>query len=162
MPLGIDFTQIFLHLFNVVILFGGMYLLLFGPVKKFMQQREDYYKKMDEEKADALAQARLKQEEYEGRLKAADAQIADEKQKALKELAALRDRKLKETQEEARQIISKAEDEAERKRREIVDEAKGDISELIDHAADRLLLDGSTDSFYDAFLEDAERSVDHV
>ena len=44
MPLGIDFAQIFLHLFNVVILFGGLYFILYSPVKKFMDKREEYYK----------------------------------------------------------------------------------------------------------------------
>ena len=42
MPLGIDITQILLHMFNVVILFGGMYIILYSPVKKFMKQREEH------------------------------------------------------------------------------------------------------------------------
>lgn len=67
---------------------------------------------------------------------------------------------MKEAEDEASQIISKAETEAQRKRKEIVDGAKDDISSIIADAADKLLVNGDTDSFYDAFLEDAEKNAE--
>ena len=33
-PLNVDWQQILLHLFNFIILFGGLWLLLYKPVKK--------------------------------------------------------------------------------------------------------------------------------
>ena len=36
LPLNIDFQQIALHLLNFVILAGGLYLLLYNPLKNFM------------------------------------------------------------------------------------------------------------------------------
>ena len=36
-PLNIDWQQILLHLLNFAILAGGLYLLLFKPVKAFME-----------------------------------------------------------------------------------------------------------------------------
>ena len=42
MPLNIDFQQIFLHLFNFVVLFAILYFLLYKPVKNFMDQRVAY------------------------------------------------------------------------------------------------------------------------
>ena len=45
--LGIDIQQILLHLLNFVILFTGLYVLLYGPVKKFMDSRIEEYKKQD-------------------------------------------------------------------------------------------------------------------
>ena len=39
-PLNIDWQQILLHFFNFSILVGGLYLLLFKPVKRFMEKRE--------------------------------------------------------------------------------------------------------------------------
>lgn len=36
-PLNIDWQQILLHFFNFSILVGGLYLLLFKPVKRFME-----------------------------------------------------------------------------------------------------------------------------
>lgn len=162
MPLGIDFLQIFLHLFNVVLLFGGLYFLLYSPVKKFMEQREEHYRKMDEEKNNALAEAGRLKEERQALLDGVEEEIAGERQQASKEIAAMRSQRIKEAQDEAQNIISKAEAEAQRKRREIVDGAKDDIANIIADAADKLMLDGNTDSFYDAFLEDAERSADHA
>lgn len=157
MPLGIDFVQILLHLFNVVILFGGLYVLLYSPVKKFMLKREEHYRQMDEEKNTALNEARKLQEERERQLSGIAGEIAEERQKAIKELSDMRSQKVKEAREEAEHIISKAEAEAGRKRQEIVDGAKDDITSLIAEAADKLMLDGDTDSFYDAFLSDAEK-----
>ena len=48
-PLNIDWQQILLHLFNFLILFGGLYLLLYRPVKAFMDKRTAYYADMDAE-----------------------------------------------------------------------------------------------------------------
>ena len=41
-PLNVDWQQILLHLFNFIILFGGLWLLLYKPVKNFMAKREVY------------------------------------------------------------------------------------------------------------------------
>ena len=46
-PLNIDWQQILLHLFNFSILVGGLYLLLFKPVKRFMEKREKHYADME-------------------------------------------------------------------------------------------------------------------
>jgi len=65
-PLNIDWQQILLHFFNFSILVGGLYLLLFKPVKSFMEKREKHYADME-----AAAVAREKDTEA---LKAAMAQ----------------------------------------------------------------------------------------
>ena len=46
-PLNIDWQQILLHLFNFSILVGGLYLLLFKPVKNFMDKRTKHYQDME-------------------------------------------------------------------------------------------------------------------
>ena len=46
-PLNIDWQQILLHLFNFSILVGGLYLLLFKPVKNFMDKRAKHYADME-------------------------------------------------------------------------------------------------------------------
>jgi F-type H+-transporting ATPase subunit b len=161
MPLGIDFVQIFLHMFNVVVLFGGLYVLLYSPVKKFMNQREEHYKQVEEETNKALKEANRMKEEHQAQLDQVASEIASEKQKAAKELQDMRSQRVKEAHEEASRIISKAEADAQRKRKEIVDGAKEDISSLIAEAADKLLLDGDTEEFFDAFLDEAERGADN-
>ena len=42
-PLNIDWQQILLHLLNFAILAGGLYLLLYKPVKAFLAKRERFY-----------------------------------------------------------------------------------------------------------------------
>ena len=46
-PLNIDWQQILLYLFNFSILVGGLYLLLFKPVKNFMDKRAKHYQDME-------------------------------------------------------------------------------------------------------------------
>ena len=47
-PLNIDWQQILLHFFNFSILVGGLYLLLFKPMKDFMAKREQHYQAIDD------------------------------------------------------------------------------------------------------------------
>ena len=53
-PLNIDWQQILLHLFNFSILLAGLYLLLYKPVKDFMDKRTAYYKQLDDETKEKL------------------------------------------------------------------------------------------------------------
>ena len=48
-PLNIDWQQILLHLLNFAILAGGLYLLLYKPVKAFMTKREGWYQQQADE-----------------------------------------------------------------------------------------------------------------
>ena len=57
MPLNIDPQQILLHWMNLAILIGGLYFLLYKPVKQFMEKREAHYKDLDAQAAEKLAQA---------------------------------------------------------------------------------------------------------
>ena len=56
-PLNIDWQQILLHLLNFVILAGGLYLLLYKPVKTFMEKRQQYYQEQDAKAAKLLSDA---------------------------------------------------------------------------------------------------------
>ena len=64
-PLNIDWQQILLHFFNFSILVGGLYLLLFKPVKDFMAKREQHYQAIDDDAA-------AKQREAEEKVRSAD------------------------------------------------------------------------------------------
>ena len=75
MPLNIDLQQILLHWMNLAILTGGLYLLLYKPVKDFMTKREEHYRQLDEQAAEKLAQAERVQAEYQARLDGADEEI---------------------------------------------------------------------------------------
>ena len=68
-PLNIDWQQILLHFFNFSILVGGLYLLLFKPVKDFMAKREQHYQAIDDDAA-------AKQREAEEKVRSADERVA--------------------------------------------------------------------------------------
>ena len=61
-PLNIDWQQIILHLLNFAILAGGLYFLLYHPVRKFMDQREEHYRQMENEAQQRLDQAKKTEE----------------------------------------------------------------------------------------------------
>ena len=75
-PLNIDWQQILLHLLNFVILAGGLYLLLYKPVKAFMEKRQQYYQEQDAKAAKTLADAEKIAAEVRQQLKNADADAA--------------------------------------------------------------------------------------
>ena len=61
-PLNINLQQILLHLFNFLLLFGGLYLLLYKPVKDFMKGREEHYSEMDSKAEAAIVEAESSKE----------------------------------------------------------------------------------------------------
>ena len=97
-PLNIDWQQILLHLLNFVILAGGLYLLLYKPVKTFMEKRQQYYQEQDAKAAKTLADAEKTAAEVRQQLKNADADAAakllSDAQKELKDLAVTATEKL--------------------------------------------------------------------
>ena len=53
-PLNIDPQQILLHWMNLAILVGGLYFLLYQPVKAFLAKREEYYRDLDRQAQDNI------------------------------------------------------------------------------------------------------------
>ena len=158
--LGIDIQQILLHLLNFTILFTGLYVLLYGPVKKFMEARQEEYKKQDEESSEKLANAEKLEAEYKKKLEDADNEIAEKKRAMSKEMSAARDQSEADAKAEAISIINAAKKSAELEKAEILETAKGEITRLIEDAAQKMILSGDTSAVYDKFLEGAERSIE--
>ena len=81
-PLNIDWQQILLHLMNFAILAGGLYLLLYKPVKQFMAKREAYYQGLADQAADKLREAEALKADCQAKLDASDEEIRQKKAKA--------------------------------------------------------------------------------
>ena len=105
MPLNIDFQQIFLHLFNFIILATGLYLLLYRPVVAFMDQRKAHYEEIDRQAAEKDAAAQQKLDAYDARLKAADEEIQRRADDANRQLEARKQERLQRAQEQADKLI---------------------------------------------------------
>ena len=91
-PLNIDWQQILLHFFNFSILVGGLYLLLFKPVKDFMAKREQHYQAIDDDAAAKLREAEEKVRSADERVAALDNELTAQRESAAKEASALAER----------------------------------------------------------------------
>ena len=144
-PLNIDWQQILLHLFNFSILVGGLYLLLFKPVKNFMDKRAKHYQDMESaaverEKATAEMEAAMQQ-----RQAALDAELDEKRAAAAKEAEVYAQQQRDAAREQADKIVAEANREA--------------VS--IAEAAMEKLLAKETSHAYDAFVNAAEGEEKH-
>ena len=116
MPLNIDFQQIFLHLLNFTILLGGLYFLLYRPVKDFMAKRTAYYEDLDRQAKERLAEAERSQEAYRQKLDQADAEIRQKNEQAQQAALDAAEAQLGQAREEAGRILARAREEAQAER----------------------------------------------
>jgi len=163
MPLNIDIVQILLHMLNFVILAGGLTLLLYKPVKKFMDERRKYFEDKEKEIADGLAKNESMKKEYEDKLVSVEAEIEEMKLTAKNETAQTAKEYINNAQEKASAIISEAENEAEARKEHILDSAQTEIGELVVEATQKLLKDSATPDrtheLYDEFIKSLVRNA---
>ncbi len=155
-PLNIDWQQILLHLFNFLILAGGLYLLLYKPVKAFMEKRKNYYAEMDAAaKADKEAAAK-EREKYAENLKAAEAEISEMKKKAMQTAKEAANEYLEDAKAKRQEMIQKAKTEAETEKEKVLAKANSEIEAMVSDAIDKMLVSENADPL-DDFLDRAER-----
>ena len=138
-PLNIDWQQILLHLFNFTILAGGLYFLLYKPVKSFMDERTAYYQRIEKEAAEKIKQAREYEEEYKRRLEMADLEIGRKKTQASRDAEKLAEITLDEARRQKEQIIAQAREEGRREKEKFLQDAKEEIVELAIAATAKML-----------------------
>ncbi len=160
MPLNIDLQQILLHWMNLAILTGGLYFLLYKPVKQFMAQREEHYRQLDREADEKLAQARQTQAEYQARLDGAEAEIRDMRAKAQQSVQQSAQEQLDQAQEQAQEIVAQARADAERERDQLMRRSQRELKDLTAKAAKKLAAHPEADPF-EQFLNLAEGGKRH-
>lgn len=151
-PLNVDPQQILLHWMNLAILTGGLYFLLFKPVKQFMEKREAHYRELDRQTADKLAQAERLKADCQAKLDRADEEIRQERARAQQAAAQSAQEQLDQAQEQAQRIIAKAKTEAEQSRARALRESQKEMRELAARAAKKLAARPGGD-FFDQFLD---------
>ena len=163
MPLNIDFVQILLHMLNFVILAGGLTLLLFRPVKKFMAERKKYFEDKEKEIAEGLEKNESLKAEYGKRLSSVDAEIEEMRLNAKNETATAAKEYINNAPEKAAAIISEAEAQAEDRKEHILDSAQTEIGELVVEATQKLLENNATPDrtheLYDEFIKSMVRDA---
>ena len=161
LPLNIDITQILLHLLNFTVLFAGLYFILYKPVRKIMNEREENFKKLEEDANGRIEESEKTRAEYESRLKNADSEINAKKEAAGKETFAERERIITAANDEAAKILQKARDKANSEHDRIISEAQKEIAEIVNEATEKIVLDSNLDT-YDEFLNAANRDKGNV
>ena len=126
-PLNIDWQQILLHLFNFAILAGGLYFLLFKPVKDFMDKRIVYYAEKEKEAADKIEQAKAHEQEYRNRLESADLEINRKKEQAAKDAEKIAKTILDDADKQKEHILAEAQKAAEHEKERMIQDAKEEI-----------------------------------
>ena len=159
--LGLTLQEFLLHLLNFVILFVALFLLLYKPVKKFMDKRKADYENAEEKYQNALKTAKNADEEAERTMDKARQEavrIAEESQKKAFEQRAVI---LSEAQEEADRIRSEAKKEAENAVAESKEElylaAKDMAYDVAEKLIARDLKTEDNDAFIDAIISDADK-----
>ena len=157
LPLNIDLQQILLHMLNFVLLFGGLYFILYKPVKKFMDGRASRYAEKEEETERRLREAEEAKAEYEDKLRNAESEIAAMRSEAAAQAAADSAAERERALAEADGIRRAAEAEAAAEKQRLLRQANREISELAAQAAQKAVY-GSAEEAFDGFLDRAERS----
>ncbi len=159
-PLNIDWQQILLHLLNFVILTGGLYLLLYKPVKNFMAKRKEHYEKIDAETNSLNEASKRKEEEINKRLLNLATEIKTEKANVNKELEEYKAKEMANIEAEADLLLKKAISDANQAKEKILSDSNKEIKNIVSEATEKLVLNSSTSDAYDEFLEKALEGSD--
>ncbi len=155
MPLNIDWQQILLHWFNLGILVGGLYLLLYKPVKQFMSKREEYYQHQEEEIAMHLQNAKSKEEDLQSKLNSVEEEILARRKQADAIMARDREQKIEETRKQCEKLLADAKLTSELERKHIVDSAREEVAQIAIEAVNKLMA-SDTGDMLDQFLAEEE------
>jgi len=154
-PLNIDWQQILLHLFNFSILVGGLYLLLFKPVKNFMDKRAKHYQDMETAAAEREKATRELEASMQQRQAALDAELDEKRAAAAREAETYAQQQRDAAREQADKIVAAARENAENDRKKIVAEANREAVAIAEDAMEKLMA-AQTAQAYDAFVNAAK------
>ena len=138
-PLNIDWQQILLHLFNFTLLAGGLYFLLFKPVKDFMEKRAAHYQEMEDEAAKKIETAKKIEAEYQERLNHVDDEVSERILKISLDAAEEANRTLNDARKQKEKILTEAKEIAEREKQKALADAKEEIVKLVLMATKKML-----------------------
>lgn len=155
MPLNIDWQQILLHLLNFAILAGGLYLLLYKPIKDFMKKRLEHYEAREAQTRQREADADAMREKYKTLLREAEQEILRRREKVGEELEAEKRQQLAEARAEARKILSTAAKTAELRAKKSLEDSHEEIRALAIGMVERMVVESSSDAL-DQFLNEVE------
>ena len=150
-PLNIDWQQILLHVFNLIILTGGLYFLLYQPVTAFMKKRQEYYAGLEADAQAKLQEAEQKVREADETLSGMQAEAEHLRADAMKQADAEAAARLAGADAEKQKILAAAKAQAAREKDAMLREANEQIGAMVSNAVDKLVSDA-----VDKLVSDAE------
>lgn len=152
MPLNIDWQQILLHLFNFLLLTMGLYILIYEPVRKFMESREEHYQKMDDEANMKFDEAQKLLDDHSEKLADVDNEMRQYREEHMAETQKRIHDQLEDAKEKEKEIIEEAHTNAKLEKEKIISEARSEIKGIALEATKKIVCDPNKDVF-DDFLE---------
>ncbi len=162
MPLNIDWQQILLHLFNLVLLFGILYVFLYKPVHDYMDKREKEYETRDTDTKNALSDAEKLKAEYEAKIAEAEKENAVTKAEISAKAEADRERIISDAHEHAAKIVEDAGEKARMEHDRLMTRARAEIAEYVSKAAEKVVMqEGSLKDDFDSFFDSVKDQKDN-
>ena len=131
-------VDIVIHILNIIVLFFVLRILLYKPVKKFMQAREDRIKAEKQEIADSRAEIDELKKQYEEKLADTESEakeIMRDAEKAQTQSADI----IKEAEEKAKNILTDADIKAEDAKNKAAQSIKQDVVSAAAEMAAKIL-----------------------
>ncbi len=132
-------VDIVIHILNIIVLFFVLRILLYKPVKKFMQAREDRIKAEKQEIADSRAEIDELKKQYEEKLADTESEakeiMRDAAEKAQTQSADI----IKEAEEKAKNILTDADIKAEDAKNKAAQSIKQDVVSAAAEMAAKIL-----------------------
>lgn len=163
MPLNINLQQILLHALNFVILAVGLYLLLYGPVVKFMEKRRVYFADMEKDAQEKQKKLDELEAEYNSKLENVNEEIHKLHAEAMEKLDEEKKLSLKNAKVEADEIIAAAQRQAQAEKEKALRSTRREIAGMVADAAEKLMINRNTpendSALYDRFIDSAEEEA---
>lgn len=160
MPLNINLQQILLHALNFVILAVGLYVLLYGPVVKFMDKRRAYFADMEKDALEKQKKLDELEAEYNRKLENVNAEIEKLHAEAMQKLDEEKKLSADHAKAEAEEIIANAQRQAQAEKEKALRSTRREIAGMVADAAEKLMITKSSpendSALYDRFIESTE------
>lgn len=145
---------------NLIILYFIVKKLLYKPVKKMLEDRENEVRDMIDKASASKEEANRLREEYEKHLENAKEE-AGEIVKNAQHKAQLRSEDIiRDAQQQASAIMQKADEQIEKERINALEQTKGEISELAVMIAEKVVKRDLTDADHEKMIEEIIDNLD--
>lgn len=153
-PVSVDWWTLILQSFNLLIVMGGLYVLLFKPIAGIIKRREETVEAQLSHAAMSKEEAEKLLAEYKEQLQQARNEAREIVDKAVKDAEEYGRQRRAEADREAQAILAKAKQDIEREREKALAAIRDETATLAIAAASKVLGRAITDADHEALVRD--------